>query len=90
MIARIGREIRRAWRRLFGRPEKPQEPSQQDGRLIDTPTEADYEAAGVEYGADGGYGGEPVEVERAYCLICRREIPTESGQVCAACAKGGA
>lgn len=24
--------------------------------------------------------------ERAYCQVCRREIPTESGQVCAACA----
>jgi hypothetical protein len=25
-------------------------------------------------------------VERAYCQVCRRELVTESGQVCAACA----
>jgi hypothetical protein len=28
--------------------------------------------------------------ERNYCLICRKEIPTESGQVCAECAAKGA
>ena len=27
-------------------------------------------------------------MERAYCLSCRREMVTESGQVCAKCAKG--
>ena len=28
------------------------------------------------------------KMERAYCLICRNEMLTESGQVCAKCAKG--
>jgi hypothetical protein len=28
-------------------------------------------------------------IERAYCLICRKEIMTESGQVCPQCAEGG-
>ena len=27
-------------------------------------------------------------MERAYCQICRNEMLTESGQVCAKCAKG--
>jgi len=27
------------------------------------------------------------EIEKDYCLICRREIRTESGQVCCECAE---
>ena len=27
-----------------------------------------------------------MEIEREYCLICRSEIPTESGMVCSTCA----
>ena len=28
---------------------------------------------------------QPPQIERAYCLGCRREIPTESGQLCQKC-----